>query len=225
MTLRRDCLARIAGTRLGETLLSVCLLFLTSCASPPDENRARIDPARLPVGVTIVSRSEWGAKPPVAEMQRHQIHRITIHHTATPQKPERTLEQKMQALQQFSQNEGKLGSGKVKPPWSDVPYHFYIDVHGRVAEGRQLEFVGDTNTEYDPSGHALVVLEGNFEQEQPSAEQLASLQAIVQWLASRFDVAPAEVQAHDDFAKTLCPGRNLKSLLPTIRAQLRPVTR
>jgi hypothetical protein len=153
-------------------------------------------------------------------MQRHEIRRITIHHTATPQKPERSLEQKLQGLQQFSQNEGKLASGKVKPPWPDIPYHYYIDVHGRVAEARQLEFAGDTNTEYNPAGHALIVLEGNFEQEQPSPEQLASLQAMVQWLADRFRVAPADVQAHDDFARTACPGRNLKALLPGIREQI-----
>ncbi len=170
----------------------------------------------------IVSRAQWEAKPPVAEMKRHEIRQITIHHTATFQKRERTLEQKMTSLQQFSQHEGKLGSGKAKPAWPDVPYHYYIDVHGRIAEGRQLEFVGDTNTEYNPAGHALVVLEGNFEQERPSTEQLVALQSLVQWLSNRFKVGPEGIQAHNDFASTACPGRNLKALLPDIRAKLRP---
>jgi alpha-L-fucosidase 2 len=172
-----------------------------------------------PAEPEIVSRAQWGAKPPVAEMKRHKINRITIHHTATLQKKDRSVEQKLKALQEFSQKEGKLGSGKVKPAWPDVPYHYYVDVHGRIAEGRSLEFVGDTNTEYDPAGHALVVLEGNFEEEQPSAAQLAALHSLIQWLAERFHVTPEAIQAHNDFANTACPGRNLKALLPEIRAK------
>lgn len=187
-------------------------LLLTACATRGSQTAITATPQ-----IEIVSREEWGARPPVAEMQRHEIRRITIHHTATPQKPERTLEQKMQGLQQFSQNEGKLGSGKVKPPWPDVPYHYYIDVHGRIAEGRSLGYVGDTNTEYNPTGHALVVLEGNFENEQPSPEQLSSLHAMVTWLAARYKVAPDHIEAHNDFAQTLCPGKNLKSHLPALR--------
>lgn len=198
----------------------ICAVFaltvLTGCVGTLERTAGTKPAPEIP----ILSRPEWGAKLPVSPMKRHEITHITIHHTATPQKPDRTLEQKMQGLQQFSQNEGKLGSGKIKPPWPDVPYHYYIEVGGRVAEGRQLEFVGDTNTEYDPTGHALVVLEGNFEIEQPSPEQLASLNAMVQWLAGRFHIASDHVQAHNDYAKTACPGRNLKVLLPGIRAKV-----
>jgi N-acetyl-anhydromuramyl-L-alanine amidase AmpD len=194
------------------------LVVVTGCAST--RSKVAVTPDSFPEEPAIVSREEWGAKGPVSEMKPHQIKRITIHHTATKQNSARSLEQKMQALQQFSQKEGKLGSGKIKPPWPDVPYHYYIDMHGRIAEGRQLEFTGDTNTEYDPTGHALVVLEGNFEESQPTDEQLASMRQVVEWLAARFRVAPSGVQAHNDFAQTLCPGKNLKAHLPALRAGL-----
>src|SRR5689334_276631 len=124
-----------------------------------------------PPELKILSRAEWGAKPPVSAMPSNFPVRITIHHTATLQKQERPLKDKLVALQIYSQREDKLANGKTKPVWPDVPYHFYIDCKGDVAEGRELAFTGDTNTEYDTAGHAIVVLEGNFEQEQPNENQ------------------------------------------------------
>jgi len=168
----------------------------------------------------ILAREAWGAKPPVAEMKRHEPKRITIHHTATPQKPGRSLSEKMQALQTFSQNEGKLGNGKPKPAWPDVPYHFYIDCHGGVAQGREVNFVGDTNTEYDPTGHVLVVLEGNFEEEKITAEQWNALRQLVADLAGRYHVAAADVRGHLDYAKTQCPGKALQERLSELRGHL-----
>jgi hypothetical protein len=124
----------------------------------------------------------------------------------------------MQALQQFSQREDKLASGKLKPAWPDVPYHFYIDCHGNIAEGRELQYVGDTNTEYNPAGHILVVLEGNFENGQPAPEQLASMQNLVSWLAYRWHVPASRIRGHQDYAETLCPGKNLESRLDDLRS-------
>lgn len=170
-----------------------------------------------PAELHLVTRAEWGAKPPVAVMQRHTPTQITIHHTAVLQKPDRTLAQKLVGLQNFSQNPGKLGNGKDKPAWPDVPYHYYIDCNGGIAEGRDVNFVGDTNTEYDPRGHALVVLEGNFEVEEPTPAQLATLRRTIHWLAQRFDVPPEGVNGHQDFAKTQCPGKKLEAMLPELR--------
>lgn len=86
----------------------------------------------------IVSRKQWNAKDPVGKAAKHKPRFITIHHTGMPQKPELSLEQKMRGLQNFSQNEGKLASGKSKPAWFDVPYHYYIASDGRIAEGRKI---------------------------------------------------------------------------------------
>jgi hypothetical protein len=96
-----------------------------------------------PTGLRILARAEWGANPPVTEMKRHTPTRITIHHTATLQKPERALKDKMQALQRFSQSAGTLGNGKPKLAWPDVPYHYYIAANGEVAEGRIGLFAHD----------------------------------------------------------------------------------
>jgi hypothetical protein len=166
-----------------------------------------------------VPRSEWGAKPAdPALLVTHTPSRITIHHTATRQQPARPLEDKLRGLQQFSQNPGRLAGGGTKPAWADIPYHFYIDAAGRIAEARDARYAGDTNTTYDTRGHLLIVLEGSFQAEQPTAAQLQSLQNMVLWLARRWNIGADAIQAHRDFAATACPGDNLYARLPELRA-------
>ncbi len=166
---------------------------------------------------TIISRQDWKAKKPVGTVKEHSIRYITIHHTATLQKKTTAIEKKMQNLQSFSQSSSRLASGKMKPVWFDVPYHYYIAVDGKIAEGREIKFVGDTNTDYDPTGHALVVVEGNFETEQPSPEQLKSLQELTKWLSATYKITASEIKAHNDYTSTACPGKKLKILLPEMR--------
>ena len=194
------------------TLLCVILTALvTSCSAPKTIETAQA------IAPNILTRAAWGANAPVSEMKTHTISRLTIHHTATLQKPARSLAEKMVALQKFSQNPGTLGNGKAKPAWPDVPYHFYIDCHGDIAEGREWQFVGDTNTAYDPTGHLLVVLEGNFEEDQPTPAQMESLRRLITFMSSRHGIAAEKIGAHKDFAETLCPGKHLYERMTEIK--------
>jgi hypothetical protein len=170
------------------------------------------------VAPRILGRKEWKAAEPVSKMKPHSLSFITIHHTATKQKPNMSLAQKLQNLQKFSQHEGELAGGKKKPAWPDVPYHFYIACSGDIGEGRDINFVGDTNTEYDPTGHILVTLEGNFEDEEPTPEQMKAAKALVRWLAAKYHVPSEKIRTHKDYAKTQCPGKNLYERI----AELRP---
>jgi hypothetical protein len=204
MTARQIWLMRII-------LLFIISLLTSSCATT---DRSTASSGAAP---KILSRSEWKAQPPVLAVKTHEIARITVHHTAVKQNLQRTLAQKLVALQKFSQNPGTLGSGKGKPAWPDVPYHYYIDCNGQIGEGRELQFVGDTNTKYDPTGHALIVLEGNFEEEEPTAAQLKALRELTAWLAMCYHVAPDRIGGHKDFAETLCPGKTLHALIPELQ--------
>ncbi len=165
----------------------------------------------------IISRAGWKANRSVGDGKRHKIEFITIHHTATKQRTNRPIETKLRNLQAFSQREDKLASGKTKPAWFDVPYHYYIAVDGKIAEGREIEYAGDTNTDYDPTGHALIVLEGSFDTEQPTVAQIESLKAMVNWLAKKYKVGGEKIKGHRDYAETGCPGSNLEKLLPELR--------
>lgn len=176
----------------------------------------------LPTKPAVVGRAAWGAKPPnAALMHRHRIRFITIHHTGTPQKPLILLERKLANLQLFSQREDKLDSGKTKPAWGDVPYHFFIATDGRIGVGRPLEWAGDTNTEYDPTGHALIVIEGMLDDEPFYDAQKRSLYELVLFLAARYEVSSARIKGHQDYAKTDCPGAKAMAELPLLRRAAR----
>lgn len=177
-----------------------------------------------PVRPKILSRNEWGAKTPVGKMKHHSPDRITVHHTASHQRRDLSIEQKMRDLQKFSQNPSQLATGRTKPAWPDVPYHFYIGFDGQIAEGRDVNFVGDTNTDYDPTGHILIVLEGNFEEEQPSSAQIDSLRCLARWLTGYWRIPPSAIKGHKDYASTACPGRNLEDELPRLQKMLAEAT-
>jgi hypothetical protein len=174
----------------------------------------------------IVPRSAWGAKPADTGLMKPQLPReIVIHHTAERQQSELTLAQKLQRLQRFSRAPGTVtapGSpdGRPKAAWGDVPYHFYIDSGGRIGEGRDVRYAGDTNTEYDPANRIQIVLEGQFDKEQPTPAQLQSLDRLAIWLAAKYRVAPGKISGHGDHVVTDCPGQGLKAYLPVLRAKV-----
>lgn len=211
----------------GRSLIAwnalAALLLLSPAASAGEVARGN-GPEAVPAkevasgALPIVSRTEWGARPAQGQMQPQKPIYITIHHSAVAQNRSRDIAQRMRNLQDFSQREERLASGKMKAAWADIPYHYYIAADGRIAEGRDVNFVGDTNTEYDPARHIGVVLEGNFEVEQPGEVQLQALKDLLVLLAGRFHVAPDHIAGHQDYAHTQCPGRHLEPRLPELRA-------
>ena len=71
--------------------------------------------------------------------------------------------------------------------------------------GRDAAFRGDTGTSYDTTGHLLVVVEGNFELEEPTAGQWTSLEAVLAWASERYEVSPETISGHGD-RRHLVPG-------------------
>jgi len=163
----------------------------------------------------LVSRQTWNANEALPGMKGHTPGSIIIHHTSVLQNKQLSISSKMRNLQAFSQRPDWVASRR-KPAWGDVPYHFYIDLLGSIAEGRDVHLVGDTNTKYDPTGHIQVVLEGDFEKEQPTPEQLASLPRLLVWLSLSWNIPIERVSVHKDHAQTDCPGRNLIAVLPDL---------
>ena len=171
-------------------------------------------------GPVIVWREDWGAKDVLPFAVEHKIDRITLHHTGVISNPKRSLEDKLRGLQTFSQREDKLANGKTKPAWPDIPYHYYISIDGRIGEGRPYKYKGDTNTEYDPTGHLLIVVEGEFGQEKPTEAEMVSLEKMLRWTMYRFKVDKSEIKTHRDFAETNCPGKNFTEPLAAVLDRL-----
>jgi uncharacterized protein YbbC (DUF1343 family) len=165
----------------------------------------------------IISREEWQAQPAREGLKWHIPRYITIHHTGTNQNPNRSAAEKLQALQKFSYTEGILGDGVTpKKPWPDVPYHYYITVDGKILEGREIQYQGDSNTDYDLNGHALIVVEGNFNKEEVKDIQYEKLEQLVIALSKKYKISAEEISGHKDQAETTCPGENLHILIPEL---------
>lgn len=149
-------------------------------------------------------RESWGAQPAREGGVPHTINRMTIHHTAVVLGDNRNAPSRLRQHQQLHQND--LG-------WIDIAYHVSVDRNGNIYELRDPHLVGDTNTEYDPTGHFLVLCEGNFDEETVTPEQIHGAAMAFAWASQAFTVAPDTLAAHRDFASTACPGANLYALV------------
>jgi N-acetyl-anhydromuramyl-L-alanine amidase AmpD len=188
------------------------IIHLVSCHSTSRTKHA--------AELSIITRENWGASEPVLKMKRHKPQYITIHHTATMQVPERPIEDKLHSLQQFSMRDDSLADGRLKKAWADIPYHFYIAADGTIAEARKLNYIGDSNTSYDLSGHILIVLEGNFQKEKISPVQYKNLERLVLALSKDYGISSGKITGHKDQAQTSCPGESLYALLPKLRQEV-----
>jgi hypothetical protein len=169
----------------------------------------------------IVTRGAWGGKPALPGMKPQIVAGVILHNTGVRKNFATSLERKMRGLQNFSQNPGQVSPGRMKPAWPDIPYHFYVDAAGRIAEGRDPNFAGDTNTNYVTAGFIQVVVEGDFEKEDPGAEQMTALRDLLTWILRSRGLAAETITVHKDHAPTDCPGQRFMTVLPGLLAQVK----
>ncbi|CAN7654020.1 peptidoglycan recognition protein family protein [Massilia sp. LjRoot122] len=170
-------------------------LALASLSAHGAEPLAAVERAIVPVAA-------WGGTPADAgKARRHAISQITLHHQGEPFKPGTDPQAYLRRLQSWS---------RTSKGWLDIPYHYVIDLDGRVYEARKIDFAGDTNTDYDPSGHALIEVVGNFEEVEPNQQQLDAVVDLMALLAAKYKVSLDDIRSHRDHSdKTVCPGANL----------------
>jgi N-acetyl-anhydromuramyl-L-alanine amidase AmpD len=137
------------------------------------------------------------------EFTSHTIENITVHHTAVALTTNSAAPARARQHQSYHQGLG----------WPDLAYHYLIDANGHVYEGRPVTAVGDTATDYDPTGHFLVCCEGDFNTQQITPAQYESLVRMLAWGSAEFGVTAGSIQGHRDVASTTCPGDNLYPLI------------
>lgn len=154
----------------------------------------------------LITQDDWGGTDSVDASLEHTISHITIHHGGVIFEDDENTVQYLRNLQSWSRSDKK---------WNDIPYHYVVDRHGKIYEGRPLKYRGDTNTTYDPTGHALIVLLGNFEEQEVNPEQIVSLKTVTKYLADDNSVPTTRIKTHKDYAETSCPGKKLSDYLGT----------
>ncbi len=83
-------------------------------------------------------------------------------------------------------------------------------------QGRDVRFRGDTGTEYDPTGHFLVCMEGDFDAQQPTSAQIDTTVRIFAWAAREFGIEASTLAGHGSYAVTSCPGAAVTNIIPDI---------
>lgn len=153
---------------------------------------------------TIIPRSDWNALAP-RPYTKQTPSRFTIHHSAV------VFDRDRDAAQHIA-NTQSWGMGEARN-WADIPYHFIIAPNGDIFEGRDPFTEGESNTSYDTAGHLQINLLGNFNEQDPTEEQLQSLVRLIAWAHEKYDIPTATIKAHRDFAQTACPGEGLYRLV------------
>ena len=178
-----------------QTIAAETAPSTTATASPPEATTTTLPRPSL----LLIEKAAWGAEPAQPGFEAHTPSRITIHHTAT------LLEENSRApaaILQHQEYHRSLG-------WPDLAYHVMIDRAGNLYEGRPMEYRGDTATNYDPGGHFLPCLEGDYREEVPSEVQWEALAMLCAWAADRWGIDVSLIGGHKDFAETTCPGDNV----------------
>ena len=136
----------------------------------------------------------------------HRITHVTLHHTgsAEPLRPEDDPREKLRGLQSW---------GARDRNWWDVPYHYLIDLDGRIYEGRDWRYMGETNTTYDPEGHFLISVIGNYERQEATPAQIEAIADLMAWALARFHLSVERIGGHYNYAQTGCPGTQLRKYL------------
>jgi N-acetylmuramoyl-L-alanine amidase len=150
----------------------------------------------------IIAVQAWGGTAADSTNQkRHRITHITLHHGGVAFLRDKDPAAYLRNLQTWS---------RKTRLWSDIPYHYLIDLDGKIYEGRDVNFAGDTNTQYDPTGHALIVVLGNFEEVAPNPAQLEAVVTMMTALARTYRVPLENIAGHKDYStETECPGKSL----------------
>jgi hypothetical protein len=160
---------------------------------------ARADTATI----AVICRKAWGAKPRSGSLKRHDIKRLTVHHSAGKLTDNRDAPARIRSIQAYHQSKG----------WADIAYHFIIDRHGHIYRGRASWGVGDTATNYNPRGHLLILCLGHYGQQRVPRAMRRALVRLLAWASEAHGAAPRTIRGHSYYASTACPGANLQALI------------
>ncbi len=163
-----------------------------------ESSRAEIKPNVL----AVIPRKGWNAAE--ARPYKSQVPvQVTIHHEGG-----KVLSKTDDAAQRLK-NVQTWSMGKDRN-WTDVPYHYLIAPDGTIYEGRDPLTVGETATEYDPSGHLLISFLGNYEQQELDEHLLDVLNRFIAQMCKKYNISPDTITGHRDHsAKTTCPSKNI----------------
>lgn len=131
--------------------------------------------------------------------ERSYTDMIVIHHTGSPD-----MDASAEQIHGWH-----LGNG-----WAGIGYHYVIRKDGAIERGRPEWAIG--SHAFGENSHTIGIhLSGDFENAEPTAEQLDRCGALVADICDRYGI-PIDrdhIVGHGELMATSCPGVNLQALL------------
>jgi len=124
---------------------------------------------------------------------------IVIHHTG-----ENDIDASAEQIHGWHLNNG----------WAGCGYHFVIRKDGTIERGRPEWAIG--SHAYGENSHTLGIhLSGDFQQAEPTSEQVEKLAILLANLCEDYDIPidRKHIVGHGELMATSCPGANLQALL------------
>jgi len=95
--------------------------------------------------------------------------------------------------------------------WTDIGYHFYIDIHGDIYKGRDIAKIGAHTKGYNRNSIGIcyaggVESDGKTPKDTRYDCQKESLLAVLRTLKAMYP--NADIHSHNDFANKACPSFN-----------------
>lgn len=158
--------------------------------------------------VTMVSRKEWGARPPKRVVHMNTpVTVLFIHHT--DMQSCHSLDQcikDMRIIQNFHMDDRG---------WNDIAYNYLIGEDGRVYEGRGWNSVGSHTLGWNDVSIAFSVM-GNYTDHVPNDAAIAQIFGLMDCATSLKKLTPDfKMYGHRDVRPTSCPGEAFYKLIRT----------
>ena len=138
-----------------------------------------------------------------------KVTKLVVHHSASAGK---------------STNKALIEKWHKERGFSQIGYHRVIEANGSIVQGRSEETMG-AHAKGANSGSLGVCVVGNFESEIPSAGQLRALISQLTSWCRKYGLNQDNIYGHFNVpgvtTATLCPGKNLKSKLSSIKQSIK----
>nr|AAY27974.1 peptidoglycan recognition protein 2 precursor [Euprymna scolopes] len=159
-------------------------------------------------GVTLVSRSEWGARPPKEVVSIPMpVKMVFIHHTAMDYCTNiSTCSEQMRKIQNFHMDDRG---------WFDIGYNYLVGEDGRVYEGRGWNREGAHTKGYNRDAVAISVM-GDFSDRLPNKKALDAVNNLIVCGIKQNNITKDYLlYGHRNVRETACPGDKFYELIKT----------
>lgn len=162
--------------------------------------------------VSIATRKSWGARYADGDLTLTGLAlEVFAHHSVTTQlSPTASIaaeQEQMRAIESVGQS--RFGTG--------ISYNVVVFPSGRAYQGVSWNRRG-THTGGRNSTVRSICFAGNYETNKPTAAQLATAATIYAEGKGKWWKTTAPLRGHRDVSQTACPGKNIYSQIPAIKA-------